>query len=48
VDESAAGITDIAEKTTNVVNETSQNVEMVEACMKSVEALEEVAKKFHV
>lgn len=48
VDESAMGVTDIAQKTSNVVNETAQNVEMVKTCMESVENLNNIAKKFQI
>ena len=46
IDESALGVTDIAEKTGFVVNETAQNVSLVGACMESVEQLEDIAGKF--
>ena len=48
VDESAAGVTNIAEKTANVVERTSENAQLVDACMESVEKLEEIAKKFKI
>lgn len=48
VDESASGVTNIAEKTSNVVLKTSENAELVDACMESVEKLEEIAKKFKI
>lgn len=48
VDESAAGVTNIAEKTSNVVQEASQNAELVDACMESVEELEKIAKQFRI
>ena len=46
IDESALGVTDIAEKTGFVVNETAQNASLVGACMESVEQLEDIAGKF--
>lgn len=48
VDESTVGVTDIAEKTNNVVQEASQNAELVDACMESVEELERIAKQFRI
>lgn len=48
VDESAVGVTDIANKTSSVVLETSQNAELVDDCMESVEKLEEIAKRFKI
>ena len=48
VDESASGVTDIAEKTSSVVLQTSENAELVDACMESVEKLEQIAKKFKI
>lgn len=46
IDESTVGVTDIAEKTGTVVSETAENAELVDACMESVEELEEIAKRF--
>lgn len=48
VDQAAIGVSNIAEKTTNVVGETSKNAEMVESCMNSVEVLEKIANTFQV
>lgn len=48
IDESAVGVGDIAEKTSDVVTETAENAELVEACMESVEELEEIAKRFTI
>lgn len=48
VEESASGVTNIAEKTSNVVMKTSENVELVDACMESVEKLEQIANKFKI
>lgn len=48
IDESAVGVGDIAEKTSDVVNETAENAELVDACMESVEELEEIAKRFSI
>lgn len=46
IDESALGVTDIAEKTGFVVNETAENASLVGVCMESVEQLEDIANKF--
>ena len=46
IDESAVGVTDIAEKTGTVVTETAENAELVDACMESVEELDKIAKRF--
>ena len=46
IDESAVGVGDIAEKTGDVVNKTAENVSLVDACMQSVEELDNIAKKF--
>ena len=46
IDEATVGVMDIAEKTGAVVSETTENAEMVDACMESVEELEDIAKKF--
>lgn len=46
IDESAIGVTDIAEKTGLVVNETTENAALVDACMESVKELEGIANKF--
>lgn len=48
IDESAIGVGDIAAKTGDVVNETAENAELVDACMESVEELEEIAKRFTI
>lgn len=48
IDESTVGVTDIAEKTGTVVNETAENAELVDACMESVEELENIAKRFTI
>lgn len=48
IDESTVGVTDIAEKTGTVVNETAENAELVDACMESVEELEDIAKRFTI
>lgn len=48
IDESAVGVGDIAEKTGDVVNETAENAQLVDACMESVEELEEIAKRFMI
>ncbi|MCR4990703.1 MAG: methyl-accepting chemotaxis protein [Lachnospiraceae bacterium] len=46
VGESAVGVTDIAEKTTDVVAHTSKNAEIVEDCINSVDKLQEIADMF--
>lgn len=46
IDEATVGVMDIAEKTGAVVSETTENAEMVDACMESVEELDDIAKKF--
>ena len=48
VNESTMGVTDIAEKTTDVVTQTVKNYELVENCMVSVEKLNEIAEMFLV
>ncbi len=48
IDESTQGISDIAGKTTDVVSQTAQNVELVEACIKSANDLEDITEKFHI
>ena len=48
IDESAVGVTDIAEKTGNVVEETSENAQLVKACVESVEKLNEIARRFKI
>ncbi len=48
VDEAAVGVSDIAEKTSNVVIETAQNAELVDTCMESVDKLEQIAAKFSI
>lgn len=46
VDESTVGVTDIAEKTSNVVDRTAENASLVDACVKAIDRLEELAAKF--
>lgn len=48
VDESASGVTNIAQKTNNVVMKTSENAKLVDSCMESVEKLEQIANKFRI
>ncbi len=48
IDESTQGISDIAGKTTDVVSQTAQNVELVETCIKSTGLLENITEKFRV
>lgn len=46
IDESTVGVTDIAEKTSNVVDRTAENASLVDACVKAIDRLEELAAKF--
>lgn len=46
IDESTVGVTDIAEKTSNVVDRTAENASLVDACVKAINRLEELAAKF--
>lgn len=48
VNESTIGVADIAEKTTNVVEQTIQNNKLVENCMKTVGNLNEIATMFQI
>ena len=48
VNESTIGVTDIADKTTNVVEQTVQNNELVENCIETVEKLNEITKIFRI
>ncbi len=48
VNESTIGVTDIADKTTNVVEQTVQNNELVEDCIASVGKLNEIAGMFRM
>ncbi len=48
VNESTIGVTDIADKTTNVVEQTVQNNELVEDCIESVGKLNEIAGMFRM
>lgn len=48
VNESAIGVTDIAEKTTNVVEQTIQNNQLVENCIETVSNLNEIATMFQI
>lgn len=48
VNESTIGVSDIAEKTTNVVEQTIQNNMLVENCMKTVGNLNEIATMFQI
>ena len=46
VNESTIGVTDIATKTTNVVEQTIQNNELVENCIETVDKLNQIAAMF--
>ena len=46
VGESTIGVTDIAEKTTDVVSQTSKNTEIVDECITNVEKLRNIAGMF--
>ena len=48
IDEATVGVSEIAEKTGNVVIETAENVDLVDDCVKSVEELEEISNKFKI
>ena len=46
VNESTIGVTDIAEKTTEVVGQTVKNTELVHDCIKTVEKLQQISEMF--
>lgn len=48
VNESTIGVTDIADKTTNVVEETIQNNELVENCIETVDKLNQITEMFQI
>lgn len=48
VNESTIGVTDIATKTTNVVEQTIQNNELVENCIETVDKLNQIAAMFQI
>lgn len=48
VNESTIGVTDIADKTTNVVEQTVQNNELVENCIETVDRLNQIAAMFQI
>lgn len=48
VNESAAGVTDIADKTANVVTQTLQNNTLVEDCIKTVDKLNQITNMFRI
>lgn len=48
VNESTIGVTDIAAKTTNVVEQTIQNNELVENCIETVDKLNQIAAMFQI
>lgn len=48
VNESTIGVTDIAEKTTNVVEQTIQNNKLVENCIETVDKLNQITAMFQI
>lgn len=48
VNESTIGVTDIADKTTNVVEQTVQNNELVENCIETVDKLNQITAMFRI
>ena len=48
VDQSSYGITNIAEKTSVVVEQTANNAQLVETCLQAVDSLEDIAAKFKI
>ena len=46
VNESSIGVTDIAEKTTNMVNDSTDSIEKVSECKKAVSTLNDIIAKF--
>lgn len=48
VNESTVGVTDIADKTTNVVEQTVQNNELVEDCIETVDKLNKITAMFEI
>lgn len=48
INESALGVTDIAEKTATVVNRMGENMEMVKGCQNEADKLNAIAEKFYM
>lgn len=48
IDESTAGVTNIADKTTNVVEQTIQNNKLVENCIETVDKLNQITAMFQL
>ena len=48
VNESSIGVTDIADKTTNVVEQTLRNNELVENCIETVDRLNQITAMFQI
>ncbi len=48
INESTIGVTDIADKTTNVVEQTVQNNELVENCIETVDKLNQITAMFRI
>lgn len=48
INESAIGVTDIAEKTATVVNRMGENMEMVKGCQNEADKLKDIAGKFYI
>ncbi len=48
VNESTTGVTDIAEKTSDMVNESAGSAEQVNECLKAVDALNQIIGKFKI
>lgn len=48
VNESAVGVTDIADKTTDVVAQTTQNNELVEDCIETIDKLNQITAMFQI
>lgn len=48
INESAIGVTDIADKTASVVNRMSENMEMVTQCQSEADKLKDIAARFYI
>lgn len=48
VNESATGVTDIAEKTASVVNRMGETMEMVASCQSEADRLKDIAGRFYI
>ena len=48
VNESATGVTDIAEKTASVVNRMGETMEMVAGCQSEADRLKDIAGRFYI